>query len=92
MKLIFLIAKNDLRLFLKEKAAYFWLFGAPLLFAFFMGMNRGPGDPSNPKPSVFLENNDLGFMGGIFVDQLGVQGLRVMTNAAEAQFHCDFIG
>ena len=33
MKRILLIAKNDLFLFLKEKSAYFWLFGAPLLFA-----------------------------------------------------------
>jgi ABC-type multidrug transport system permease subunit len=87
MTRILLIAKNDLRLFLKEKAAYFWLFGAPLLFAFFMGMNRGPGDPSNPRPPLLLENNDKGFMGKLFVDELGAQGLHLIgpTNAESAQ-------
>jgi ABC-2 type transport system permease protein len=87
MNQILLIAKNDLRLFLKEKAAYFWLFGAPLLFAFFMGMNRGPGDPSDPHPGLLLENKDEGFMGKIFVEQLGAQGFRLLnaTNTAEAQ-------
>lgn len=84
MNRILLIAKNDLRLFLKEKAAYFWLFGAPLLFAFFMGMNRGPGDPSNPHPGLLLENKDDGFMGKIFVEQLGAQGFRLL-DAAHAQ-------
>jgi ABC-type multidrug transport system permease subunit len=78
MNRILLIAKNDLRLFLKEKSSYFWLFGAPLLFAFFMGLNRGPGDPSNPRPPLLLENNDSGFMGKIFVEELGLQGFRAV--------------
>jgi ABC-2 type transport system permease protein len=78
MKRILLIAKNDLRLFLKEKSAYFWLFGAPLLFAFFMGLNRGPGDPANPRPPLLLENRDNGFMGKIFVEELGLQGFRAV--------------
>jgi ABC-2 type transport system permease protein len=83
MKRILLIAKNDLYLFLKEKSAWFWLFGAPLLFAFFMGLNRGPGDPSNPRPELLLENNDAGFLGKIFVEELGLQGFRVV-NATKA--------
>jgi len=83
MKRILLVAQNDLRLFLKDKAAYFWLFGAPLLFAFFMGLNKGPGSPSSPKPAVQIENKDMGFMGNILVEQLGVEGLR--TNAPDAQ-------
>ena len=50
MRHILLIAFNDLRLFLREKSGYFWLFGSPLLFAFFMGFaNRGPGSPSSPR-------------------------------------------
>lgn len=81
MNRILAIAANDLRLFLKNKAAYFWLFGSPLLFAFFMGMaNRGPGDPSNPRPSVAIENRDTGFLGRMFVEELGVQGLNVLEN------------
>jgi ABC-2 type transport system permease protein len=78
MNRILLIAKNDLYLFLKDKSGYFWLFGAPLLFAFFMGLNRGPGDPSNPRPELLLENNDTGFIGKLFVEELGLQGFRVV--------------
>src|SRR4051812_14132505 len=84
MNRILLIAKNDLRLFLKDKSGYFWLFGAPLLFAFFMGLNRGPGDPSNPRPELRLENHDTGFVGKVFVEELGLQGSHVV-NSGEAE-------
>jgi ABC-2 type transport system permease protein len=78
MNRAFVIALNDLRIFLKNKAGYFWLFGSPLMFAFFMGMAmRGPGDPSNPRPALSIENLDPGFMGKVFIEELGVQGLRV---------------
>ena len=81
-----LIAANDLRLFLKEKSAWFWLFGSPLLFAFFMGFaNRGPGDPANPRPSVLIENHDGGFIGAALVKELGAQGLDVTTNKESAE-------
>ncbi len=81
MKRILLVAGNDLRLFLREKSAYFWLFGSPLLFAFFMGFaNRGPGDPSNPRPTVLIDNSDQGFVGRIFLNELGAQGLTILTN------------
>lgn len=87
MKRVWLIARNDLRLFLRDKAGYFWLFGAPLVFAFFMGLNKGPGSPSSPKPAVLIENKDAGFLGKLFVEQLGTEGLRVVnpTNADNAQ-------
>lgn len=87
MTRILLIARNDLRVFLKDKAAYFWLFGAPLLFAFFMGLNRGPGHPSNPRPALLLENRDTGFMSKIFLEELGAQGLRLLdpSNSETAQ-------
>ena len=81
MNRVFLIALNDLRLFLREKSSYFWLFGTPLLFSFFMGFaNRGPGNPSNPRPPIQIENQDRGFLGELFVEELGVQGLTVQTN------------
>jgi ABC-2 type transport system permease protein len=85
MSRMFLVAMNDLRLFLRDKAAYFWLFGSPLLFAFFMGFaNRTPGGPANPKPSVAIENLDQGFLSKLLIDELGVQGLRVSTNREQA--------
>jgi ABC-type multidrug transport system permease subunit len=81
MNLIWLIAMNDLRLFLREKSGHFWLFGSPFLFAFFMGLaNRGPGDPANPRPPVLIENHDQGFIGKVFLTELGAQGLSISTN------------
>ena len=80
------IAWNDLRLFLKYGSGYFWLFVSPLLFAFFMGMmNRGDGDPANARPSLFLENNDRGYFGALLIEELGVQGLRVIDSAEGAE-------
>jgi len=80
---VLLIAFNDLQLFLREKSSYFWLFGTPLLFSIFMGFaNRGPGTPSNPRPPIQIENKDRGFLGKLFVEELGVQGVTVQTNDA----------
>jgi ABC-2 type transport system permease protein len=81
------IGHNDLRLFLKRKSAYVWLFAIPLAFTYFMGFaNRGPGDPYNRKPSVLVENQDPGFLGRILLDEMGSQGMNSVdpNNAASA--------
>ena len=81
MKKILLIASNDLRLFLREKSGYFWLFGSPLLFAFFMGFaNRGPGSPSSPRPGIFVEDQDGQFLSGALQTEIGFKGVTVRTN------------
>jgi ABC-type multidrug transport system permease subunit len=88
MRRVLDIGHNDLRLFLKSKIAYVWLFVVPLAFVYFMGFaNRGPGDSANPKPPVLVENLDGGFLGRVFLDELGAQGMRVVdpTNRAQAQ-------
>jgi len=76
MRHVLAIGHNDLRLFLKSKTAYLWLFVIPLTFVYFMGFaNRGPGDPANRKPPVLVENQDANFLGRAFLDELGAQGL-----------------
>ncbi len=88
MKPVFAIGHNDLRILLRNRASYVWLFGMPLLFVFFMGFaNRGPGGPAIPRPTVLVENADTGFLGRSFLDLLGDQGLNVVgpTNAGEAR-------
>ena len=76
MRHVLAIGHNDLRLFLKSKTAYLWLFVIPLTFVYFMGFaNRGPGDPANRKPPVLVENQDTNFLGRAFLDELGAQGL-----------------
>lgn len=79
MKKVFLIGHLDLRLFLKDKTGYFWLFVAPALFVYFFGFaNQPPGDPSNPRPGVLIENLDRGSMGVLFIEELGGQGLVII--------------
>ncbi|MBE0543794.1 MAG: ABC transporter permease [Verrucomicrobia bacterium] len=87
MKRILDIGHNDLRLFLKSKSAYIWLFAVPLAFIYFMGFaNRGPGDPYNRRPPVLVENQDTNFLGRVFLDELGAQGMWLLdpTNRESA--------
>ncbi len=87
MKTALLIGHNDLRLFLRNRASFVWLFLVPMMFVYFMGFaNRGPGGPAGVQPGVLIDNRDPGFLGARFVDALGAQGLRLIspTNAADA--------
>lgn len=80
MKRILDIGHNDLRLFMKSRAAYIWLFAVPLAFTYFMGFaNRGPGDPYNRKPPVLVENHDAGFLGKVFLEELDTQGMWLLS-------------
>lgn len=80
MKNILAIGHNDLRLFMKSKAAYIWLFAVPLAFTYFMGFAiRGPGDPYHRKPPVLVENYDTGFLGRVFLEELDTQGMWLLN-------------
>ena len=81
------IGHTDLRLFLRHKSVYVWLFVMPLAFVYFMGFaNRGPGDPANRKPPVLIENQDTNFLGKVFLEELGAQGMWLLdpTNRQSA--------
>lgn len=79
MRHILDIGHNDLRLFLKRRSSYVWLFVMPLAFVYFMGFaNRGPGNPHNRTPPVLIENLDTNFLGRVFLDELGAQGLWLL--------------
>ncbi len=85
MKHILDIGHNDLRLFLKRKSAYVWLFVVPLLFMYFFGAAmRGPGDPYNRRPRVLIENADTNFLGKALLDELGETLNRVKPEGANA--------
>lgn len=87
MMRILLIAWNDVRLFLKDKTGYLWLFLAPIGFMYFTGIpSQGPQSaPSNPRPSVIIDNQDEGFLGGLVIEELSTQGLRVIEPGGENQ-------
>ena len=76
MNNIVVIARNELRLFFKSRTSYIWIFAIPLLFvALFSFIPIGSGKSSNRRPPVLVENADSGFLGKIFDDLLGAQGL-----------------
>jgi ABC-type multidrug transport system permease subunit len=87
MRDILLIGHHDARLFLRERTSYIWLFLVPLIFVYFMGLAiRGPGGPSVARPRVLIENRDAGFLGRVFLKELGEQGLEIVgpENAEDA--------
>lgn len=78
----FQIGHNDIRLFLRSKAGYVWLFLVPFVFVFFMGNAfRGPGAPANPRPGVLVENRDTNFLGTLLMEELGAQGMRLIEKS-----------
>src|SRR5258708_30351844 len=86
MKAILLIGHNGLRLFLRNKAGYVWLFLVPLVFVYFFGVSfRGQDNPANPRPGVLIDNQDRGFIGKVLVEQL--EGVRTVdkTKRDEAE-------
>ena len=79
MRGVWIIAWNDLRVFLKDKGGYVWLFVMPLVFIYFFGitMRSDDGEPTDPRPRVSIENQDTGYLGQMFVELLEAEGLRV---------------
>ncbi len=79
MRHALLIGHHDVRLFLRDRTSYIWLFFVPLVFVYFMGlMARGPSGPSVARPTVLIDNRDAGFLGRVFVKELGEQGMNVV--------------
>ena len=88
MRAAWIIAGNDLRLYLRMRVAFIWMFLVPMVFIYFMGYAvRGPGAPSNPRPAVLVENADTNFLGRLFAEELESQGLYRIdpTNRALAR-------
>jgi ABC-type multidrug transport system permease subunit len=73
------IGHANLLVFLKIRASYVWLFVVPVVFIGFMGFAyRDPGNPSNLRPIVLVENEDTNYLAGFLVKELGSQGMRVV--------------
>ena len=99
MKRILDIGHTDLRLFLKHRSAYVWLFAMPMVFVYFMGFaNHGAGKPYNRTPPVLVENADTNFLGRMFLDELSSQDMWLLdpTNRESAariiRIPADFTG
>ena len=80
MKTIFTLGHHDLRVFLKDRTAFVWLLVIPLAFVYFMSFaSRPPGDPRDAQPAIWVENLDEGFLGTVFLDILGAEGVRPVS-------------
>jgi ABC-type multidrug transport system permease subunit len=80
------IGHANLRVFRKIKASYVWLFVMPLIFVGFMSFAyRRPGDPSNLRPTVLVENADTNYMGDYLVEELTSQGMRVVKSPSGSE-------
>lgn len=64
------IAKNDLRLNIRDKMFLFWLLVFPLLFAFIFGMAFRGASKEDPKVSLAILNRDGGILSQALVDEL----------------------
>jgi len=88
MRSILNIGHQDLKVFLKDKSAFIWLFVIPLSFVYFMSFSSRPqGDPQDPRPALLVSNQDQGYMGGLFLEALGDQGVRPVTSMEDGDPH-----
>ncbi len=75
------IARLDVWRILRERTSFIWLVVVPLAFVYFMGFAaHGPSGPVSPTVDVQIDNRDEGFMGGLILEALGQQGLRVVPS------------
>lgn len=80
MRRVVALGHSDLRRFFRDRAAIIWLFIVPLVFVYGMSFAvRGPGGPRVPSPKVVIDNRDTGFLGRVFLAELGQQRLTIVT-------------
>jgi ABC-2 type transport system permease protein len=92
MQRILDIGHNDLRLFFKSKTAYVWLFVIPTAFIYFIGFAAGgPGQPSDRKAPVLIQNKDTNFLSRALLEEMNAEGMWVVdpTNATRAARELD---
>lgn len=80
MRNVLTIASNDIYMFLKDRMGYVWLFAMPLVFTYFFGIAMKPSSssPSNPRPSVLIDNQDRGYLGQLLMKEMDAQGMRLV--------------
>ena len=71
MRRVLHLAVHDTKLFLLERENFFFMFLMPVMFMLFFSVVLGDGGgPADVKISLQVVNEDQGFMGEIFLDQL----------------------
>ncbi|MEN8007565.1 MAG: ABC transporter permease [Candidatus Krumholzibacteriota bacterium] len=86
MRRILHLAMHDTRLFLLARENFFFMLVMPVMFMlFFSSVLGGGGGPTDVQVSLQVVNEDTGFMGDIFLEQLRGEEFDVeLVTAAEA--------
>lgn len=80
MRRILTLGHTDIRRFFRDRSSFVWLFLMPLAFVYAGHfVVRGPGGPNVPRPAVLIDNRDTGFLGRVFLAELGSQQLAIVT-------------
>ena len=86
MRTILTIAVLDLRRFFVDRTSYIWLFLMPLAFVYFTGIpnQTGPGEPEDPRPALYVDDQDEGFLGKRVAEALEAQGFWKVESEDQA--------
>jgi ABC-type multidrug transport system permease subunit len=86
MSRIGLLARNDLRLTIRDRASYFWMLAFPVAMMWFFGSMGGASRSGPPKITLTVVDQDGGWLAREFVKQLAGENvkLREITPAESA--------
>jgi ABC-2 type transport system permease protein len=82
LRKVLLLARNDLRLTMRDRASFFWMLVLPVTLMWFFGQMGGSSGP--PKVSLAVVDRDGGWLARAFVKQLAAENL-ILREIAPAE-------
>lgn len=86
MRNVFTIARQDLRLVLRDRAAVMWMFLLPIVFITFFGLvmgGGGQGKPVDAKVRLTVVDHDRGYLARALIDHLHGDRLELVELSPE---------
>jgi len=77
------VARNDLRLMVRDKAFFFWTLAFPIFFIVVFGLVFKAGDNAPAVASLTVVNLDEGRWGAYFIDRIKAPNLDITVVTAE---------
>jgi ABC-type multidrug transport system permease subunit len=79
MRRIFLLAANDLRLTIRDRAAFIWMLMMPIAFMWIFGQAAGGGTSGPPKFTLTIDDQDGGWLARAVVAELEDEQVNLRT-------------
>jgi len=79
MRTIFLLAANDLRLTIRDRASFIWLLLMPVAFMWIFGQAAGGGTSGPPKFTLTIDDRDGGWLARAVVGELEGERVNLRT-------------